>query len=111
MHFPAELLNRVQAKARQSSSQYRIGACAISKKGDILGFAMNTPQRPGAVLEGKYTGQHAEAALIKRYGENIKTIIVSRIGLGGDLRPIEPCEKCAKLAKKYNIKIVPVKPD
>jgi len=108
MNVPKELTDRLWAKANQSKSAYRIGACAISKKGDVLGFRVNSPCRKNANIAGKYTGQHAEAALIAQYGENIKTIIILRIGLGGEIRPIEPCPKCAKLAKKYNIKIISI---
>lgn len=105
-----EITDRLLAKAKQSASTYRIAGCAISKKGEVLGFAVNAPARSSANLVGKYTGRHAEAALIQRYGDNVKTIVILRIGLGGDIRPIEPCPKCSKLAEKYGIKIISVEP-
>jgi hypothetical protein len=46
---------------------------------------------------------------MERYGTNIKTIIIMRIGNAGDILPIDPCPKCAKLAAKYGITIIPVK--
>jgi hypothetical protein len=105
-----ELIDRLWSKANQSESAYRISACAFSKKGNVLGYSANARHRKEAGLTGKYTGKHAEADLIQRYGPSIDTIIIMRIGLAGDILPIEPCPKCAKLAKKYNIKIISVEP-
>ena len=105
-----EITSRLLAKAAQSVSAYRVAGCAISKKGEILGFAVNAPYRQSANIVGKYTGRHAEAALIQQYGDNLKTIIILRIGLGGDILPIDPCPKCAKLAEKYGIKVISVEP-
>jgi hypothetical protein len=35
--------------------------------------------------------------------------VLLRIGRGGDILPIDPCEKCQKLLDKYGIKVVTVK--
>ena len=38
-----------------------------------------------------------------------KKILIIRIGIGGKLRPIDPCGVCAKMAKKRGVKIVSFK--
>ena len=97
--------------ANRSPCNYRIGAVAFDKKGDVLGNVSNTFRR-GSVFYGeqnrKGTGLHAEARLIKRYKGNIKTILIMRIGNSGNILPIDPCPACAKLAEKFGIKIVTV---
>jgi hypothetical protein len=102
------LIKHLVSKASQSLSCYRLSGVAISKKGEILGFARNGFRRDN-IPSGKYSGKHVEQALIERYGTNIKSIIIMRIGNGGDILPIHPCPKCAKLAEKYGIKIYPVR--
>jgi hypothetical protein len=96
------------SKASQSPSTYRLSGVAISKKGELLGFARNGYRREDIPCK-RYSGKHVEQALIERYGTNIKTIIIMRIGNAGDILPIDPCPKCAKLAAKYGITIIPVK--
>jgi hypothetical protein len=45
---------------------------------------------------------------MRRYGSNIKTILISRVGHSGILRPISPCKTCQKVADKLGIKIISV---
>ena len=102
------LVRHLISKAEQSHSCYRLSGVAISNKGEILGFARNGFRRDN-IPSGKYSGKHVEQALIERYGTNIKTIIIMRIGNSGDILPINPCPKCAKLAKKYGITITSIR--
>jgi len=95
-------------KAEQTTTSYRISAIAFNKKGEILGATTNSFKMDGRPA-GKGCGIHAERRLIARYKNNIKTIIICRIGLGGDIRPIEPCITCKKIADKMGIKIISVK--
>jgi hypothetical protein len=44
-----------------------------------------------------------------KYGNLIKTIFISRIGHGGEWRPIKPCENCKALADKLGIKLITIK--
>lgn len=97
-------------KATQSPSKYRISAIAFDKKGDILGVASNTYSKFGIQNSNKFMGVHAERALMERYGRNIKTIVIMRIGHGGAIRPVDPCRVCAGIAKKLGIKIISVAP-
>lgn len=108
MTINPSLLRSLSKKAWQSPSTYRISGVAISKHGNILGWASNG-YRKEYVEPGKYSGEHCEMRLIKRYGSRISTIIIMRIGSGGNILPIDPCEKCAKVAEKMGIKITSVK--
>ena len=98
------IIQRLKKKASQSLSSYRLSGVAISKNGEILGFAKNTFRKDN-ITEGRYSGRHVEKALIDQYGSNIATILIMRIGKSGDTLPIDPCPKCAKLAEKLGISI------
>ena len=103
------LFNFLTKKAKHSPCTYRLAAVAISKKGNILGHCTNNHSK-WQVLEktpiGRAgTAQHCERLLIQKYGQRIHTIIICRIGRSGEIRPIDPCPACAKLANKYGITI------
>lgn len=91
-------------KALQSSSTHKVSAIGLNAKGELLGAAFNSPRfsRHGG-------GNHAEMALLKRYGKNVRTIILCRTGKSGDILPIEPCSRCSKVLKKLGIKVYTVK--
>lgn len=90
-------------KAEQSYCKYRVSAVGLDKKGNVIGTACNRPRFC------KYGGSiHAEENLIGRYKGNLHTIIICRISDNGSVKPIDPCERCQKLAKKYGIKIVSI---
>lgn len=104
----------LKEKASHSSCTYKVSAIAFDKKGNILGHATNK-HSAWDVLDGGEggragTAKHCERELIKRYSQNIKTIIICRVGRSGELRPIDPCPACMKAAKKYGIKIISVYP-
>ena len=81
---------------------------AFNKKGEILGIVSNG-LRADNVKPGKYCGDHVEKKLIARYGTLVSRIVLMRIGRGGAILPIEPCEKCRKLLEKYGISVSTVK--
>lgn len=103
----------LKKKAHKSDCTYRISAIALDKKGDILGCASNK-HAAWNVLEKENgegragTAKHAERLLMKRYGQNIKTIILCRVGHSGIIRPIDSCPTCQKVADKLGIKIISV---
>jgi hypothetical protein len=102
----------LKEKASKSDCTYKVSAIAFDKKGNILGHARNTHSK-WDVLEkcnvGRAgTAEHAERVLMRRYGSNIKTILISRVGHSGILRPISPCKTCQKVADKLGIKIISV---
>ena len=112
------LIERLKKKAWTGKSKFKIAAFAFSRKGNFLGSAANSVSsclsyenyRKRCLLgeECKHSGKHAEKALIEKYGKRISTILIVRIGLGGEIRPIEPCQMCSKIADKLGIKIISV---
>ena len=103
------LANLLKKKATHSPCTYRISGIAFSKKGNILGYCSNNHSswqvldkspigRPG-------TAMHCERRLIQKFGMRIHTIVICRVGRSGELRPIDPCPTCQKLADKYGITI------
>lgn len=106
----AELLKE---KASHSPCTYRVSAVAFDAKGDILGHATNSHAVNWDVLDkcprGRAgTSQHAERILLRRYRDLVKTIVICRIGRGGELLPIDPCPVCRKVASKYGAKIISI---
>lgn len=107
--IPLSIEAFLKKKAMHSPCTYRISGIAFSKKGNVLGHCTNNHSK-WQVLEktpiGRAgTAEHCEARLIKKFGQRIHTIIICRVGRSGEIRPIDPCENCSKLAKKYGITI------
>ena len=96
----AQITDRAIKKAQQSISKYKVSAVAFDKKGDILGIDNNQPK-----VNAPLGGDHAEQRLMRRYGNNIKTILIYRTNTSGTLLPIHPCNKCSKIAEKLGIVI------
>jgi cytidine deaminase len=87
-------------KAQQSLCRYRISALGLNRKGEIIGSSINKTR-----FDHKGGGLHAESNLISKYGNQLKTIIICRVGLSGNILPIHPCVNCSSLADKFDIKI------
>ncbi len=101
------IVKQLGKKAAQSRSKYRISAMGFDKRGEFIGRAFNGLPPDG--LEGKPgIGVHAEYKLIMKYGDLLKTIIISRIGHSGEWRPIKPCQNCQKLAEKLGVKLITI---
>jgi cytidine deaminase len=99
------ILNRLKNKALQERScHFKIAAIAFSKRGNFIGISMNNHR--SFFSHSKGSGLHAEMILMKKYGKTIDKIFLIRFGKDGDVLPIDPCENCAKAAKKLNIKII-----
>lgn len=90
-------------KALQSSCRYKVSAIGFDKKGNVIGTAVNTSRfnRYGG-------GIHAEQKLMFKYGNRLKTILICRVGNSGEIRKIDPCDKCQKAADKLGIKIISI---
>lgn len=103
------LVKVLKEKATQSPCTYRISGVAYSKKGNVLGYCTNNHSKWNVldkIPEGRAgTAEHCERRLISKYGNRIHTIIICRVGNSGELRKIDPCKNCAKLAAKYGITI------
>lgn len=90
-------------KAAQSLCVYRVSAIGLNKHGEIVGTSINKhrfPKKGGSI--------HAEMALMRAHGKALKTIVICRVGKGGDIHPIHPCSVCAEKARELGIKILSV---
>lgn len=104
------IIQRLWKKAHTSPSQYRISCVALNKKGEVLGYTTNKFRKDNIKpLIG--SGLHSEQIAIAKYAPlGLKTLIIMRIGLSGAILPIDPCEDCQKMARKYGVKILSVRP-
>lgn len=105
----------LKEKASHSPCTYKVSAIALDSKGDILGHVTNLHSKNWNVLEKEKIGRagtavHAERRICQRYKDLVKTIIICRIGRSGNVRPIDPCPICQKVANKYGAKIISVMP-
>ena len=92
-------------KAKQSISNYKISAIAISKNGNVLATGINRPRL------GCIRGVHAEEEVLRKAGaNNVSIIIICRLNNNGKILPINPCEKCQKILNKYKIEVKTIKP-
>ena len=99
------ILKAIKKANSNSTNRYKVSALGLNSKGELIGSATNSPRfsRYGG-------GIHAEMALLHRYGTNIKTIIICRVGGNGTPLPIKPCDKCQKVLDKLKIKVLSVAP-
>lgn len=96
---------RLFTKANASRCEFRISAIAFDKRGEFIGQAFNSRREGLKAKYGKGRGVHAEMKLMHEYGNRIKTIVISRIGNGGDWLPIKCCPKCQAVANKLGITV------
>lgn len=108
------IISLLREKATHSPCTYKISAIAFDKYGDVLGHVTNSHSRFDILQQDPIgrpgTAIHAERRLCARYGSNIKTIVICRIGRSGNILPIDPCPTCRRVAKKLGAKIVSVLP-
>jgi len=88
-------------KASQSECEHKVSAIGFNHKGEVIGTQMNTMR-----FNKLGGGNHAETMLMKRYGKQLKTIVVCRVNNSGWLLKIDPCSACQKLANKLGIKLL-----
>jgi len=94
-----ETIKYLATVARRSICRYKIAAATFDSRNNILSVATN---RPRFMWTGG--GIHAEALALRKCNINdVKYIVIVRIGKGGDLKPIRPCVSCNKLLVKFNI--------
>ena len=104
------ILKRLWRKAMQSPSQYRIACVALNKKGEVIGYTSNK-FRKDKIRPLMGSGLHAEQIAMAKFAPfGLKTLLIMRIGNGGDILPIDPCEDCLKAARKIGVTIRSVLP-
>jgi cytidine deaminase len=94
------IITLAQSKAKQSICRFRVSAVGLDKRGRIVGCTSNRLR-----FLHKGGGVHAEIALIKKYGKQLKSIFICRINKSGELMNIHPCKNCQEVIDKLNIKV------
>lgn len=92
-------------KASQSPCNYRVVAIGLDYKGRFIGAKHNIPRHN---LSDRRCTYHAEELLMHKLPKGLRTIVIARLGKGGDFRPIDPCEHCLKLARNKMIEIISI---
>lgn len=104
-----EHIRRITRKAKQSICKMRVAALGFNSAGDCVISSTNRPYK-----SQKGGGIHAEDTIFAQSKQKgVVRILICRIGNGGDLLPIDPCERCAAKAEKLGIRIdtVPLRGD
>jgi hypothetical protein len=101
-----EIFNKMMKKAIKNSGPmtYKVVALGMDKNGTIINIQMNKPR-----FHRKGGGIHAEEAIMRSSGKNLKEILILRVGRSGIPRPIDPCKKCKKIADKLGVRIRKIK--
>ena len=90
--------------AQRSTCKHKVSAIGFDRKGNIIGYSHNIPRFC------KYGGGlHAEMRLMSKYGQKLKSIVICRTNVSGDLKPIKPCNACSSKAFDLGIKILTIK--
>jgi len=92
------LIPRMIRAALKSPCRFRVVAVGLDHRNRLIDICTNTPRLPSR-------GFHAEERLIHRNPRSLVSILILRVGVAGDLLPIDPCEKCSRMAGKRGIKI------
>lgn len=99
------MIQRLINKALKSPCTYKIAAASFDKKGTLLHTATNLPGND------THRGLHAEEyVLIKSGVSRVASIIIVRVNSRGCLLPIDACESCLNLCRKYGIWLESLKP-
>lgn len=98
----AELKDLAIKRANKSKCKHKVSAIGLNEKGEVVGWSFNAPRfsRIGG-------GLHAEMRLMSRV-KGLKTIIICRTNIYGELKPIHPCNACLEKANDLGIKIVSI---
>ena len=93
------IIDKAKKKAQQSICKHRVSATGFDKSGNVLGSAINRPH-----LSKIGGGIHAEISLLRRIDvKKLHSILLCRVGKGGNLLPIHPCENCKKVLDKLGV--------
>jgi len=95
-----DVKERLIKTALRSTCKYRVAAIGLNARGTPISSAYNTSR-----IQRKGGGFHAEALVMRKSPPSLKTILICRLGMAGEIRPIHPCPACKRLADKLGIKI------
>lgn len=98
-----DILKRAISKAVTSECRYKIAAVGIDHRGRVIKVVTNKRR-----FDKHGGSHHAEEVLLHRCPKSLERIIIVRVNNRGDkLMPIHPCQKCLKLASKFDVVIEP----
>lgn len=99
----SQIIQRAKRIASKSLCRYKVGAIGFNHKGEIISSSFNKPRfcREGGSV-------HAEMHVMKISPPSLKSILICRVGLSGNLRPIHPCKTCQQKADELGIKILTI---
>lgn len=93
-------LTTLQARVRRAGLRvqlrFRVVAVGLDSRGRFIGIATNSPRLPNR-------SYHAEEVLMHRSPLSLSKILLARVGKTGLWLPIDPCERCARLAQKRGV--------
>lgn len=104
MTIEPSLIRRAIKKAGKSNCRQKISALGFNKSGDLIYISSNRPR-----FSKKGGSIHAEMSVMANASRSLRSILICRVGLGGDLLPIDPCRVCAQKAQELGIRIISVK--
>lgn len=94
----SDLIPRMIRLGIKVNLRYRVVAAGVDKHGNIISIKTNQPRL-------KSQGFHAEERLMFSSPKSLVKIMILRIGAKGELRPIDPCSRCSRLAQKRGVTI------
>lgn len=100
-YLPIRMLKagmRVHLSTYSHKPSFAVVAVGVDYRNRIISLATNTPRFHNR-------GRHAEERVIHNSPRSLVRILIARYGRRGDLLPIDPCEKCVRLADKFGVKI------
>jgi hypothetical protein len=101
------IADRLIRKALRSHCRYLIAAVGIDHRGRFIGIAHNAQRHETGMKRG--SGWHAEERLMHESGRGLVRVLVVRVNRQGKVLPIDPCEKCRRMAEKRGVKIESVR--
>ena len=102
---PSQLAARISRAALHIHPicKFKVIAIGIDHRGRIIGITTN---RPHMHHLPNTRNRHAEERLLHSSPRSLRTIYIARANRHGKLGlPIDPCPRCARLARKYGVNI------
>lgn len=103
------ILSRAIRKAGRSPARFKIVAVGIDHRNRVIGIAFNRQRFNIDNVHRSHwrgSGYHAEEWLMHNAPRSLRRILIARVNAKGTRTlPIHPCEKCLRLARKFNVTI------
>jgi len=86
---------------KHTATTHTVVAACENANGTLMHITTNAPR-----LFKRGGGIHAEVRVLRRAPKSVRTVYIARFGKSGNPLPIEPCESCARLARKLGVRVV-----